>query len=184
MRPWIAVALIALLCADNAQAGSVTVRFRNTQEFPIYLQATAHDGVVWPYANSTVHAICGKACDCFALAPPVPRVRVVAPGGVIESGWSGSYYELQACEGEGPDCVCATVKQAAPGPYRARVEGAPRALAEGAARVSGGEYQEDVSPDPEAGACTAVVDFELGSDAQPAPAAIECEPEKRSARPR
>lgn len=185
MRAYLAIALVALACAGHASADPVTVVFRNPHRFPIYLEATGHDGVVWPFANSTAYSICGSGCDCFALEPPIPRVRVLAAGEAITANWSGSYYELRSCRGEGPDCVCASVKQAAPGRHEAHVRGARSVVADGpeAAPESAqdGAYREWVSPDSHAQVCEARVGFELGSNAPTAPVAIECKPAQASA---
>lgn len=181
MRAYLVIALVALVCAGHASADPVVVVFRNPHRFPIYLEATGHDGVVWPFANSTAYSICGSGCDCFAPEPPIPRVRVLAAGESISSNWNGSYYALQSCSGEGPDCVCATVKQAAPGRHEALVRGARGVVSDGPETTQDGVYREWVSPDSHAQVCEARVGFELGSDALIAPVAIECKPAQASA---
>lgn len=186
MRVVLLLLLIVVQIAAWAQSSparpghaAASVRFLNANKFPIYLDATSHDGVIWPQALSTPYHRCGEGCDCFALAPPLPRVRVLAPGAQLASTWSGHYYELQACVGTGPDCVCALEKQAAPAAYEARVAGARavRMDPDGASTASG-DYQDGVVPDLSRGACHASVRFDLGAGQSVAAVPILCDAPK------
>lgn len=176
-----ALAVLVLLAAGatlpaDAPLAQVTVRFRNAGSQPVYIEATVGDGIQWPYPTLSGASLCGEGCDCFAPAPPLPRVRVVPPGASIEASWDGRYFEGGSCRATDgrEECRCALLKRAAPGRYEARVVGARAYRAEPPA--AGSEYLEGAELDPARGRCQAVAAFELGVTARTVEATLTCEP--------
>lgn len=172
----IPMTLLLVLAAEPATA-PVTVRFRNTNAHPVYVNVTWSDGVAWPFPVRTDTQPCSAGCNCFSIAHPPPTTRVLPPGGVVESSWDGHYVDVRSCEGPVPSgsCRCHTGKKAAPGRYTASFAGSRVLDAVLPAPTPEGDLIEGALPHESKGRCAAKVDFELGATPRTFEAAITCE---------